>query len=252
MTTSPSPFALEYPDKAFVFFSLSHWMALLTLLILFSLLYFNRDWFLKPTIDKYARWFLAALLLLQEMSLSIWRLMVGTWEAGTSLPLHLCGMGIVLAAILLINRNYLLYELVYFWGLGGAIQALLTPNIGIYGYPHYRFFQFFVSHGALILACLYMTWVGGMRPTHRSLWRVMGITNLYLIIIAGVNYLTGGNYLFLCHKPLNGSIIDVLGPWPWYILSLEVVAVISFYVYYSPFVIKDLSRRLWSKTPSIE
>jgi len=176
--------------------------------------------------------------------LSLWRINIGVWDAGASLPLHLCGMGIVLAAFLVINRNYILYELVYFWGLGGAIQALLTPDIGAYGFPHYRFFQFFFSHGTLIFASLYMTWIGGMRPTHHSIWKVMGITNIYLVIIAGFNYVTGGNYLFICHKPVSGSIIDVLGPWPWYILSLEVVAVISFYVYYSPFALTDLIRKV--------
>jgi len=152
-------------------------------------------------------------------------------------------MGIVLAAFLMINKNYLFYELVYFWGLGGAIQALLTPDIGPYGFPHYRFFQFFISHGTLIFASLYMTWIGGMRPTQRSIWKVWGITNIYMVIMAGFNALTNGNYLFICHKPENGSIMDAMGPWPWYVLALEGVALISFYLYYAPFAISDLHQR---------
>jgi hypothetical integral membrane protein (TIGR02206 family) len=135
---------------------------------------------------------------------------------------------------------------VFFWGLGGAIQALLTPNIGDYGFPHYRFFQFFVSHGLLIFASLYMTFVTGMRPTHGSIWKVWGLTNAYMVLIAGFNWLTGGNYLFICHKPETGSIMDVMGPWPWYILVLEIVAIISFYIYYLPFALKDFIA--WVKT----
>lgn len=27
--------------------------------------------------------------------------------------------------------------------------------------------------------------------------------------------------MFLSHKPENASLLDVLGPYPWYILSLE-------------------------------
>lgn len=240
MKTTPGSFSLEYTGHDFVFYSPSHWIALFILLTMFAILWRSKGWFAKPKIDLRARWILAILLLGQELSLNIWHLSIGDWDAGSTLPFHLCGMGIVLGAFLLINRNSLLYELVYFWGLGGAIQALLTPDIGIYGYPHYRFFQFFFSHGILIFASLYMTWIGGMRPTHRSIWKVMGITNIYMVFIAGFNYLTDGNYLFICHKPVNGSLIDVLGPWPWYILSLEVVAVISFYVYYAPFAVKDL------------
>ncbi len=244
MTTTPGPFDLYYPDHEFVFFSFPHIGALSVLTLIYVALWFFKGWFSNPTVDLWTRRGIAALLVVQETSLSIWRLSNGSWDAGSSLPLHLCGMGIVLAAILMINRKFLLYELVYFWGLGGAIQALLTPNIGVHGYPHYIFFQFFVSHGTLIFASLYMTWIGGMRPTHRSIWKVMGITNIYLVIIAGFNWLTDGNYLFICHKPPTGSIIDMMGPWPWYVLALEGVAIVSFYIYYAPFAIKDLVIKL--------
>ena len=248
MTNSPGPFALDYPDHAFVFYSSPHWLALLVLLASYLALWYFRSWFSTPRIDLRARWIIASALIVQELSLNIWHLSIGDWDAGSTLPLHLCGVGIVLAAFLLINRSYLLYELVFFWGLGGAIQALLTPDIGIYGFPHYRFFQFFGSHGLLIFASLYMTWVGGMRPTHRSIWKVMGITNIYLVFIAGFNLLVDGNYLFICYKPENGSIMDAMGPWPWYILVLELVAVISFYLYYLPFVLNDIRLRIVNRT----
>lgn len=238
MTPASSPFGAVY-ENTFEFFSPSHVGALAVLMAIYIGLWFLRDWFSKPRIDLITRWTLAAILILQEISLSVWHLSIGVWNAGTSLPLHMCGAGIVLAAILLIHRSYILYDLVFFWGLGGAIQALLTPDIGAYGFPHYRFFQFFISHGTLIFASLYMTWIGGMRPTHRSIWKVWGITNIYLVFIAGINWLTDGNYLFICHKPENGSIMDAMGPWPWYILVLEVVAIISFYIYYLPFAVKD-------------
>ncbi len=248
MILQPGPFALAFPDNPFVFFAPSHWGALLILLAFYVALWFLKDWFALAHIDRKARWFLAGLLVVQELSLSLWRWSIGTWEAGTSLPLHLCGIAIVLVVFLLINRSYLLYELVYFWGLGGAIQALLTPDIGAFGFPHFRYFQFFLSHGTLIFASLYMTWVGEMRPTHRSIWKVFGITNIYLVLIAGFNLLTDGNYLFICHKPENGSIMDAMGPWPWYILVLEGVAVVLFYIYYAPFAIKDLKTKMTGKS----
>lgn len=197
--------------------------------------------------DKIIRYTLAAMLILQEIFLNLWRLYWGQWRMGKSLPLHLCGAAVVLSAVLLVNKNYRLYEIVYFWGLGGAIQALLQPDIGAYSFPHYRFFQFFTSHGLIVTASLYSTFSFGYRPRFRSVFRVFLITNVYMLFIALFNYIFDGNYLFICHKPETASIMDYFGPWPWYILVLEVVGLVSFLIYYSPFAVKDGLIRI--KTP---
>ena len=84
-----------------------------------------------------------------------------------------------------------------------------------------------------------MTFVEGFRPQHRSIWKVFIITNIYTGVIGLLNWLIGSNYLFICSKPASGSLMDFLGPWPWYILSLEVVGLLTFYIYYLPFLIRD-------------
>ena len=145
---------------------------------------------------------------------------------------------------MLINKNYTLFEINYFWGLGGAIQALLTPDIGMYGFPHYRFFQFFTSHGLILAAVLYMVFVHQYAPQHRSIWKVFGITLIYTVFIAIFNFIFKGNYLFICWKPENGSIMDVMGPWPWYIIPLAVVAIITFYIWYTPFALRAVIQKI--------
>ncbi|MCF7805313.1 MAG: TIGR02206 family membrane protein [Candidatus Marinimicrobia bacterium] len=234
-------FATDYSGNPFIAFSYSHWIAIAVLLILYIGLFRLRNYFRDTkSADKFARYGIAGLLIFQEVMLSVWRLANNDWTVATALPLHLCGAAVVLSAIMLINRNYLLYEITFFWGLGGAIQALVTPDIGPYGFPHFRFFQFFVSHGTIIFASLYMTFVYRYRPAHSSVWKIFALTNVYAACIGVFNWLTGGNYLFICHKPETGSLLDVLGPWPWYILSLEVVALVLFYIYYSPFALRRI------------
>jgi hypothetical integral membrane protein (TIGR02206 family) len=195
----------------------------------------------RPSVRRRFRYVLAAFLILQEISYNLWRLANGTWSVGTSLPLHLCGAAILLSAVMLVNDSYALYEITYFWGFGGAIQALLTPD-STYGFPHYRFFQVFLSHGAIVTASVYMTFVVGYRPTFRSVKKVFLITNAYMVVIALFNWAVGGNYLFICHKPETPSLLDVLGPWPWYVLSLELVGLAFFVLFYAPFGLGDLRR----------
>ncbi|MBN2442315.1 MAG: TIGR02206 family membrane protein [Spirochaetales bacterium] len=206
----------------------------------------------------------------QELTRMIWHAYHGSFSFGEHLPLHLCGLGIILGPIMLIKKNYKLYEYIYFWGFGGAIQALLTPDL-VYEFPHFGFLQYFISHSLIIISCVYMTFVVGYRPTWKSIIKVFVVTNIYLVFIIIVNIITtphfmeiltkaapfwdrldelrqiSGNYLFICRKPANPSLIDLLGPWPWYILSLEGVSIVSYLLYYSPFFIKDFVDKLKKK-----
>ncbi len=38
--------------------------------------------------------------------------------------------------------------------------------------------------------------------------------------------LTGGNYMFLREPPEEASLLDLLGPWPWYVVGGAVLAVV--------------------------
>jgi hypothetical integral membrane protein (TIGR02206 family) len=167
------------------------------------------------------RYGLAGLLLVNEASWHVWHWINGQWSVQTMLPLHLCSVLVFSSAALMITQRYGLFEFAYFMGIGGALQALLTPDLTIHGFPHYRFWQTFISHGGIVLAALYMVWVAGYRPTWRSLVRVMVGMNLYMALVGMVNWWLGSNYLFIAHKPETPSLLDMLGPWPWYILSLE-------------------------------
>jgi hypothetical integral membrane protein (TIGR02206 family) len=140
---------------------------------------------------------------------------------------------------MLVNDSYSIFEVTYFWGLAGATQALLTPDIADYGFPHYRFLQFFISHGAIVTANIYMTFVRGYRPTWKSYRKAIVVTLAYTVVIGGFNLLVGGNYLFICHKPPTASLLDIMGPWPWYLIPLTFVAIAIFTLFYSPYTIKD-------------
>jgi uncharacterized membrane protein YwaF len=49
-------------------------------------------------------------------------------------------------------------------------------------------------------------------------WRVFAITAAFAACAGLATLITGGNYMFLRRKPAHGSLLDVMGPWPLYIL----------------------------------
>lgn len=236
-------FTFSNEVASFALFSKEHIAAIGVLLAIYLLLYLKSDALKSEKADKAMRFLTAAALILQEISLNAWRISAGLWSAADSLPFHLCGILVMVCPIMLVTGSYKIYEIAYFWGLAGATQAILTPDIGVYGFPHYRFYQFFVSHGLIVFAILYMTFVHGYRPSFKSFLKSFAALNLMLPIIGLINYFTGGNYFFIARKPETASIIDYLGNWPWYILSLELIGFVLFLVTYLPIAAENLAAK---------
>lgn len=235
-------FAREYRGDPFVLFGTVHIITLIAVaLFILGLTRFKGA--SQQTLYK-VRWALALGLWLNEIAWHAWNIAVGTWNIQTMLPLHLCSVLVWLTGFMLIYRNYTLYEFSYFLGIGAAIQALLTPDAGMYGFPHFRYIQPIISHGLLVSAGIYMTVVEGFRPTWKSLARVFVITNIYMVIIYFVNSAIGSNYMMVNAKPGVISLFDVLPDWPWYLPILEVLALAIFLLLYLPFIRKTESHAL--------
>ncbi|MGC9357165.1 MAG: TIGR02206 family membrane protein [Anaerolineae bacterium] len=229
----------NYQGTPFQLFGPSHLVAL-ALIVLLNLWLLIRGERLGPRARLRWRYGLAAVLLIDEAILHAWRAGTGQWSLQTMLPLHLCSVLIFLGAVMLIRKDKRIYEFAYFLGIAGATQALLTPDAGQYGFPHFRAFQVMISHGSIVTAAIYMTAVEGFRPTWASLRRVLIGTNLYMIFVGLVNVVLGSNYLFIAHKPETASLMDVLPAWPWYIPVLELIGAALCLLLYLPFALRDL------------
>ncbi len=130
-------------SEPFVPFSASHLLMLLTLVVLSILLYaFRFPLRTRPKLKRFLRYALAALLAVSQAVLDAWNIAEGAWSAAYTLPLELCSITLLLSVVMLLTRSRVLYGILFFAGIGGALQALVTPNLA-FGYPHIRFFQFF-------------------------------------------------------------------------------------------------------------
>jgi hypothetical integral membrane protein (TIGR02206 family) len=141
-----------------------------------------------------------------------------------SVPLQLCDVAELTAAYALWSRRQWAFALIYYWGLPLSSQALFTPDLDGPDFPSHGFLTFFALHLLVVWTAIYLTWGCGMRPDWRS-YRFAVITTLaWGAFTFTFNTLAGTDYGFLNRKPLNPSLLDVLGPWPFYVLA-EVVIV---------------------------
>lgn len=142
---------------------------------------------------------IAAALLLNEAGKIVIRVYGYGDPLRSALPLHLCAIAALLTAWMLLSRRYRLYEVVYFWGVGGSIPAMITPDLPV-GFPHPIFIVFFAGHGLTLLGVSYATVVYGYRPVRHSIGKTLVATLLLVVIMTPVNLLLDTNYLYLRAK----------------------------------------------------
>jgi hypothetical integral membrane protein (TIGR02206 family) len=192
---------------------------------------------LRPGWTVFACRALAVLIVVNECGWWVWLGLQHTWSASYALPLQLCDVVAFVSAAALWSRHPLLVELTYFWGLAGTANGLISPDVPDH-FPSYLFLQYFIAHGAIVAAALLL--VAGLRisPRRGAVARVLGLTLALAALDAGVNLVTGGNYMYLRHAPDVPSLLNLMGPWPWYIVTAAGLAVVIFVALDLPFSIR--------------
>ena len=177
---------------------------------------------------------IALALVSDAISFVVSELAAGTWSPKSDLPFALCDAAVLVAAAACWWRKPRLVELTYFWGLAGTLQAVITPDLNA-GFPHLVFFQYLGGHLGIVLAALYL--VIGLRiaPRPGSVVTTFAITLAYTAFVGLVDALSGANYMFLRRPPGNWTLLKLLGPWPWYIVSAAGVALALLAVLDLPF-----------------
>jgi hypothetical integral membrane protein (TIGR02206 family) len=185
---------------------------------------------------------LSAVLVLNYVIFLIFIRSEGTATWQQMLPMQMCDWGMVVVIIAMWTGHQRWFEVAYFWGIGGTLQAVLTPNLQ-YGFPDWRFISFFTSHCIIIIGVVFLMLTRRYRPYPLSIVRVYLWTEFYFVVTLVTDELTGFNYGFLLHKPEAFSILSFLSDsWPLYILQLHGVALVFFLVLYAPFAVVDLVR----------
>jgi hypothetical integral membrane protein (TIGR02206 family) len=203
-------------------------------------------------------------LFVHEVVYEIYWFAIGAWTVGNCMHLHMCSLALVFLPVFYFSTGdrlprRVLFELLYFFGLGGALQALFTPDIGMHGFPELKYFNYFFSHGTIVLGVVYAAALYRIDLTWRSWLRIAGGTVAMCLVMFGVNQLLGlfppyevGNYFMMGYPPPTGSVIDVFaaifGPSPWYLAGLILMGLAVNAVITLPYTIRAIGRRRAART----
>lgn len=161
-----------------------------------------------------------------------------TWAQ--MLPMQMCDWAMVVVMLALWSGNHRWFEVAYFWGIGGTLQAVLTPNLHA-GFPDLRFFNFFIAHSGIIVGVAFLMLTQRLRPYPMSIVRAFAWSELYFVVAMIVDHFTGVNYGFLLHKPEAFSLLSFLSDSrPLYLLQMHGLALLFFGLLYAPFAVRDL------------
>ena len=160
----------------------------------------------------------------------------GEYELDSDLPLHLTDAVTVVAAVALWSPRRLPFELTYFWGLTASALAVVTPALGAdEGVSSFLYWHYFVTHSGVVVAAVFLAFGIGLTARPGAVWRIFAATTAWAAVAAVGNAITGGNYMFLSERPETPSLLDYMGPWPWYVLGSALLALALFTLLDLPF-----------------
>ena len=222
-------------DYSFQTFSFEHNSYLLGLLLMWIILPLIGKKFLSKDQQRNVVFILIAVTLLQELLHYFFKINLNTFDIAQDLSLHMCGISVFISCYALYTKNQAAFELSFFWGLAGALQAVLTPVHTRFHFGYISTFWSFLSHGIIIMNVFWLIFVDNMRCRKNSLLNTILVTNGAIFIIGIINSTigNGANYWFICEKP-SGDSPFLIGEWPYYLFTFQLAGILFMLLIYLP------------------
>ena len=158
------------------------------------------------------------------------------WSLQRTLPIQLCDVASLVAVYALWSHRRWAVALTYYWGLTLTTQAIITPDLAT-PFPEPVFFLYWGMHLMVVWAAIYLTWGRGLAPDWRGYATSVAATAAWAAAVFAVNLGLDTNYGYLNAKPRAASILDLLGPWPWYVVAEIVIITIAWALFTWPWVV---------------
>ena len=166
-------------------------------------------------------------------------LLADPYDWRETLPLHMCDISEIFLVWFFLGGPRILYSCAFFWGLGGAAMAILTPDVYKIDLD-YIFFM--IGHGMIIVGIMYATVALNNRPYAKDILKVSAITIFILLpVVYAINIILGepANFWYLAAKPAGASLMDAFPEPPLHLIYAVPITIGVFYLIYIPYFIKD-------------
>ena len=147
----------------------------------------------------------------------------------SSLPLYLCDVVSIFLAYALVTKNQRVTEISYLWGCAGTIQGLITPTLW-FDWTTIEFYIFFLQHGGVPIAAIFLVWGLKIVPQKGAWIRALYWSWGYMAIVMTINWIIGKNYGFLNGLPEVRTLFDYMGPYPFYLITLQAIAFTLYFI----------------------
>lgn len=212
----------------------SHWAALAVVLAAGVVFVECGQSYRRSTRERATFWLV--FVCLASLAVDFFAMQIDEPEQGwpSMLPFHFCSVMQLVCALALWLPARRLRAIAYYGVLCATLQGLVTPSVA-HDFPSWTYIAFFLSHGITVIAALYLPVALHWKPARRDFLWVLLFGNLYLAAAHAANVALGTNYGFTEAVPVAGSVLDMLGPWPWYLLWMQAPALLLMWLLTLPF-----------------
>lgn len=186
------------PDSvSFIQFGLNHILVLLlSILIGYIIIRCNKE-------NRIFEIIIGGVLLIQQATLYSWYITNNYNVLSQGLPLYHCRIAILFLSIGLLLNVKVMIKIGGYWGIIGAIFALLIPGPDPFIFPHITIISYFVGHMFLLWGSIYVLFVKHIGMNKIDLNIVIVFTNIYCIAMYIFNYIVGSNYGYMNASPIS-------------------------------------------------
>ena len=227
-------FSYEFdPNIKFDMYTSMHLLMLGIFIVYISLFFIYKDKIYNSPKEKLIRYIYASVLLVNIVLLAT----IETLGGHPYLPFHLCAMSYILTIILLFTNNEKIFRFVFFTGISGGIVSFAIPDLYHAGYNRFRFYEFIIAHGAIIIVPIYYLTCYKWKVTKKITTVVILITSTLGFLMWPVNimfrntgFMPEPNYMFTMGAPED--VETLFGPYPWHIFTFEFLLITTFFLVY--------------------